>query len=117
MTSTQKKELKKEKSYKLQVFTALILVCVLFLCNIGITAYSSTLQYEINSMENQMASMKKDVQNLQIKIKQSANITNLEARAEELGLIYPDFSQIVYLQADSGNIEDFALALIESAYN
>lgn len=112
MTKTEKKE----KSYKVQVFMALLLVCVLMLCNIGITAYSSTLQYEINTMDSRIASVQRDVQNLQIKIKQAANITNLEARAAELGLVYPDFSQIVYLRAEN-NIEDFALALMESAYN
>ena len=54
---------------------------------------------------------------LLIFVKTAANITNLESRALELGLVYPNYDQIVYLESQEANIEDFALALMESAYH
>ncbi|MBQ1476110.1 MAG: hypothetical protein IIZ21_02380 [Firmicutes bacterium] len=84
---------------------------------IGITAYNSKIQYDINKMNNQIAETQKEIQNLQVQIKTAANITNLESRALELGLVYPNYDQIVYLESQEANIEDFALALMESAYH
>jgi cell division protein FtsL len=95
----------------------LLLIFALMLAMIGITAYNSKIQYDINRMNNQIAETQKEIQNLQVQIKSAANITNLESRAAELGLVYPTYDQIVYLETEEGGIEDFALALMESAYN
>ena len=106
---------KAERSYKGKVVAELLLIFVLMLAVIGITAYNSKIQYDINKMNNQIAETQKEIQNLQVQIKTAANITNLESRALELGLVYPNYDQIVYLESQEANIEDFALALMESA--
>ena len=108
---------KAERSYKGKVVAELLLIFVLMLAVIGITAYNSKIQYDINKMNNQIAETQKETQNLQVQIKTAANITNLESRALELGLVYPNYDQIVYLESQEANIEDFALALMESAYH
>ena len=108
---------KAERSYKVKVVAELLLIFVLLLAVIGITAYNSKIQYDINKMNNQIAETQKEIQNLQVQIKTAANITNLESRALELGLVYPNYDQIVYLESQEANIEDFALALMESAYH
>ncbi|MBQ1418032.1 MAG: hypothetical protein IJR83_06055 [Clostridia bacterium] len=108
---------KAERSYKGKVVAELLLIFVLMLAVIGITAYNSKIQYDINKMNNQIAETQKEIQNLQVQIKTAANITNLESRALELGLVYPNYDQIVYLESQEANIEDFALALMESAYH
>ena len=108
---------KAERSYKGKVGAELLLIFVLMLAVIGITAYNSKIQYDINKMNNQIAETQKEIQNLQVQIKTAANITNLESRALELGLVYPNYDQIVYLESQEANIEDFALALMESAYH
>ena len=107
---------KAERSYKGKVVAELLLIFVLMLAVIGITAYNSKIQYDINKMNNQISETQKEIQNLQVQIKTAANITNLESRALELGLIYPNYDQIVYLESQEAGIEDFALALMESAY-
>ena len=94
-----------------------MVIFVLLLAVIGITAYNSKIQYDINRMNNQIAQTQKEIQNLQVQIKSAANITNLENRAAELGRVYPSSDQIVYLETEEGGIEDFALALMESAYH
>ena len=108
---------KAERSYKGKVVAELLLIFVLMLAVIGITAYNSKIQYDINKMNNQIAETQKEIQNLQVQIKTAANITNLESRALELGLVYPNYDQLVYLESQEANIEDFALALMESAYH
>ena len=108
---------KAERSYKGKVVAELLLIFVLMLAVIGITAYNSKIQYDINKMNNQIAETQKEIQNLQVQIKTAANITNLESRALELGLVYPNYDQIVSLESQEANIEDFALALMESAYH
>ena len=101
-----------DRSYKARVVAGLLAM----LAVIGITAYNSKIQYDINRMNNQIAETQKEIQNLQVQIKSAANITNLENRAAELGLVYPTADQIVFLETEEGGIEDFALALMESAY-
>ena len=108
---------KAERSYKGKVVAELLLIFVLMLAVIGITAYNSKIQYDINKMNNQIGETQKEIQNLQVQIKTAANITNLESRALELGLVYPNYDQIVYLESQEANIEDCALALMESAYH
>ena len=108
---------KAERSYKVKVVAELLLIFVLLLAVIGITAYNSKIQYDINRMNSQIEETQKEIQNLQVQIKSAANITNLESRAAELGLIYPGYDQIVYLETEESGIEDFALALMESAYH
>lgn len=108
---------KAERSYKGKVIAELLVIFVLMLAVIGITAYNSKIQYDINKMNNQIAETQKEIQNLQVQIKTAANITNLESRALELGLVYPNYDQIVYLESQEADIEDFALALMESAYH
>ena len=107
---------KAERSYKVKVVAELLLIFVLLLAVIGITAYNSKIQYDINKLNNQISETQKEIQNLQVQIKTAANITNLESRAIELGLMYPTSDQIVFLEAEEGGIEDFALALMESVY-
>ncbi|MBR0517845.1 MAG: cell division protein FtsL [Firmicutes bacterium] len=107
---------KAERSYKVKVVAELLLIFVLLLAVIGITAYNSKIQYDINKLNNQISETQKEIQNLQVQIKTAANITNLESRAAELGLMYPTSDQIVFLEAEEGSIEDFALALMESVY-
>lgn len=107
---------KAERSYKVKVVAELLLIFALLLAVIGITAYNSKIQYDINKLNNQISETQKEIQNLQVQIKTAANITNLESRAAELGLMYPTSDQIVFLEAEEGGIEDFALALMESVY-
>ena len=108
---------KAERSYKFKVIAGFLLIFVLLLSMIGITAYNSKIQYDINKLNAQISETQKEIQNLQVQIKTAANITNLESRAIELGLTYPTSDQIVFLEAEEGGIEDFALALMESAYH
>jgi len=87
------------------------------LCFVGITAYTAKVQYDINKLNSRIAETQTDIKMLEVRIKSASNITNLEERAIELGFVYPEFDQVRYLAADNEPMHDFALALMEAAYN
>jgi len=93
----------------------MLILCGFFLGFVGLTAETSKLQYDVNQLNRQIEEAEKRIIKLDVKIKSATNINTIEKRAIEMGMIYPDYDQIVYLKGDSG-IEEFALALMESVY-
>jgi len=101
---------------KLAVMALLVLIAGMCILLISLTAYSSTLQYEINSINNKISQSEWQQRNLEAKIKSSSNLQSLEARATEMGLVYPTFDDIVYLTNEENTVHDLAQTLRESAY-
>ncbi|MBQ3920891.1 MAG: hypothetical protein II689_01510 [Firmicutes bacterium] len=101
---------------KTKVITLLLVITVIFMFIIGINAYISQVQYEINSLDKQIQEAERKIQSLEVAINSATNITNLEERAEALGLVYPTFDQIVYLIGDDAPVRDLAVALKEKVY-
>lgn len=97
------------------IVAVLLLICVTLLFFVGLDAYSSKIQYDINQINKEIETTEKEIANLEVKIKSATNISTIERKALELGMIYPSFDQIVYIQGDS-SIEEFGVALMESVY-
>lgn len=58
------------------------------------------------------------IDNLNVAIKKESNIAIIEEKAtSELGMIYPQGSQIVRLGEKKVEVSDFAMTLKEQAYN
>ena len=91
---------------KFKVIAIMIVVCMIAIVVIGLNAYSAKLQYEINSLNRE----------IQANEKSAANINSLEIRAKNLGLVYPNFDQIVYLKKEGQEPTELALALKETVY-
>ncbi len=100
---------------RVMIIIFMLVICFAFIVHVWVTARAAEIQYEINSINRQIQATQREVQNLEVKIKSSSNINNLEQRAEEMGMVYPNFDQIVYLQTEA-DIDDFATALKVSAY-
>lgn len=101
---------------KVRILISIMIVGVFFLGVITLTARSSELQYDINMLNKEIQESERMVRSLEVQIKSASNITNLEERAAELGLVYPDYDQVVYLDPEVAEIDDFALALMETVY-
>jgi hypothetical protein len=101
---------------RLHAFMLLIACGFVFIGLIGLNAFSSKLQYDINELNKEILARERVVQNLEVDIKTATNIATVEAKALSLGMVYPTFEEIVYLESGGEVQEDFALALIESAY-
>ena len=102
--------------------TRLIMLIVFLgtLC-IGIivsTAYAAKLQYDINTILNENNILQGEIDNLNVAIKKESNIAIIEEKAtSELGMIYPQGSQIGRLGEKKVEVSDFAMTLKEQAYN
>lgn len=101
---------------KVRILISILIVGVFFLGVITLTARSSELQYDINMLNKEIQESERMIRSLEVQIKSASNITNLEERAAELGLVYPGYDQIVYLDPEVAEIDDFALALMETVY-
>ena len=100
-----------------RVILLMIVVCIFCIAIVWISAWSSELQYDINKINSKIQQTEREVQNLQVQIKQASNINNLEMRATEMGMVFPSFDQIAYLDMGEPQIEDFATALKQTVYN
>ncbi len=103
------------KQSKVMIIVFMLVICLAFVVQVWVTARAAEIQYELNTINKQIQATQREVQNLEVKIKSASNINNLETKAEELGMVYPSFDQIVYLQTRA-DIDDFATALKVSAY-
>jgi len=82
------------------------------------TAYTAGVKYEINTMIKKNVELQGEIENLNVKIKQATNIKTIEIKAQqELGMVYPDLEQSVFLTPDDTQVGDFAMLLKEQAYN
>lgn len=112
-------ELKKEQNIvkvtRRGIVAILLVLCMAFLFFVGLDAHTSKVQYDINQINKQITEAEKQITKLEVKIKSATNITSIEEKALGLGMIYPSFDQIVYVNSDS-DIEEFALALMESVF-
>lgn len=107
----------KEFKFRFRFVIAMLVLCFILLAFVYLTATTAKVQYEINKVDKEIAEVEKDIRVLQVKIKTASNITNIEARAQELGLVYPSFEQVKYLKHEGESIPDLALALMETAYH
>ena len=101
---------------KTRIFIIILLVCAFCTGLVWLNAYQSKLQYEINSLNNRIQGLNWDLRALEVEVKKETNITNLEEKAAELGMVYPTFTDIVYLRGDTPDVQDLALALRENVY-
>ena len=104
------------KRDKKKILFAIFLIGVLLLAVVAIEAYGTRLQYDINLTRRSIQDCERQIQNLEVRIRSANNINNLESRALALGLVYPDFSQIVYIHSEKDVGGELALALKETVY-
>ncbi len=101
---------------KTRIFIIILLVCAFCTGLVWLNAYQSKLQYEINSINNKIQGLTWDLRALEVSVNSETNITNLEAKATELGMVYPNLTDVVYLKGDTQIVQDLALALRENVY-
>ena len=101
---------------KTRILIIILLICAFCTGLVWLNAYQSKLQYEINSINNKIQGLSWDLRALEVSVKSETNITNLEEKATEMGMVYPTFTDIVYLRGDTPDVQDLALALRENVF-
>ncbi len=102
--------------YKVKILILILIACAFCVGLVYLNALSSKLQYDINSINNKITEASWQIRNLEVSVKRQTNITNLEAKAAAIGMVYPGFSDIVYLRGETPKVQDFAVALKENIY-
>lgn len=104
----------RDRTKLIVILVSIAIVCLLL---VGLNAYSSKLQYEINDVNSKIQESNYKIATLEVKIKSATNVANLEDRALAMGLVYPGFDNIVYIKGADSSVQDFATALRLNAYH
>lgn len=81
------------------------------------TAYAATLKYDNNQIIMSNNELKVEIEELNKKVEVAKNIKSIEKKAvEDLGMIKPKKSQIIYLSDPQGEDADSAATPKEKAY-
>ena len=101
--------------FRLLLLTAFIgVLCISLILT---TAYAASVKYHINTMIKENTVLQGEIENLNVKIESASNIQIVEAKATQLGMVYPTPEQLIYIDGSKGTIKDFAMVLKEQAYN
>jgi cell division protein FtsL len=84
---------------KMSWLTLIILfVAIPLIVSIAMSAINASIQNDINKLNASIASAKEDINDIKIEIRKSSDTGEIEKRAKgELGMVYPNASQIVYI--------------------
>ncbi len=123
---TVKKENIKSKNSSTRInakdkFRLLVLTVFIGILCVGLilsTAYAASIKYNINTLIKENAVIQGEIENLNVKIESASSIQIVEERATtELGMVYPNPGQLVFIDGSRETVKDFALVLKEQAYN
>jgi hypothetical protein len=81
------------------------------------SAWMNSIQYDINQTVKATEAVYKEIEQLTVRIEKGTGISVIEQRAtDELGMIYPTAEQMVYIEGDPPQMNDFAQYIKENAY-
>jgi cell division protein FtsL len=84
---------------------------------IAVSAWTTSIQYDINRIVAATEATYEDIERLAVKIEKGTGISVIEQKAiDELGMIYPAAEQIVYLEDEPPPMNDFAQYIKENTY-
>lgn len=117
----EKKRVKKSgagsKDFVMFAFFAMV-IGVLGIGVIISNAYEANIQCSINEVMKENGAIMGEIENLRVDLNQANNIQAIESRAAaELGMIYPNPNDFIYVEADVQPVRDFAVLLQEEAYS
>ncbi|MGI6734453.1 MAG: hypothetical protein ACOX4J_09885 [Anaerovoracaceae bacterium] len=97
----------------LTLFAGLLCICLIITA-----AYSTQIKFHTNAILAQADVVQGEIENLNVAIKSATNISVIEEKAmRDLGMVYPQITQIAFIEADSNTMPDFALTLKQLAFN
>lgn len=101
-----------------RLLVLIMVMGVLFVSMIISTAFAASIKYKTNKMVNSNHVVQTEIENLNVKLYSATGIEAIEMKAvEELGMVYPDNGQIVYLGANEKAPDGFAQMMKNQAYN
>ena len=101
-----------------KIILAIIIIGIICISIVMFTAYATELRVGNNRLISNIEALQSEVDSLHVKIKQANNIERIEEVATtQLGMVYPDGDQCVYLAQQDAPIGNLALLIKENAYS
>jgi cell division protein FtsL len=99
------------------LFLTIILIGVIGLGLVITTAYAANIKYQINATLKQNNIISGEIETLNVQINEATNIQTLENKAQiELGMVYPQMDEFVFIASEAKPSEDFAMIIKSEAY-
>lgn len=117
VTKPQKKSSVTPKDRIAMIFLTIV-IGVLCVSVIITTAYSASVKYEINEIIKDNEVISGEIENLTVQLNKANNLEAIEYKATtQLGMVYPNPNDFIYIKPTEQPVKDFALLLKEEAYN
>lgn len=100
-----------------RILLGIVLAGILCIVMVVLTALSAELKQENNRLSSENKALKGEVDTLSVKIKTANNVAHIEDVAmNELGMIYPEEDQCVYITSKDAPKKNFAAVIRQEAY-
>ena len=100
-----------------RIIIGIILLGLICVSIVMFTAYATELRVGNNKLISNIESLQSEVDSLHVRIKQANNIERIEEIATtQLGMVYPDGDQCVYLAQQDAPMGNLAMVIKENAY-
>ncbi len=102
----------------IRILALIVIVGVLCVGMIITTSFAAQIKYDTNQMLQSNHVLESEIGNLNVKLYAATSIDTVEKKAtEDLGMVYPKNSQVVYIDGDKVPEKGFAQTMKKQAYN
>lgn len=100
------------------IIATILFIGLMCMVMVVLTAYAAELRVDNNRLISSNNTLQGEIDNLNVRIKIANNIENIENIAKnQLGMVYPEAGQYVYITDKDKPLGDLALRIRENAYH
>ena len=100
------------------IIVTILFIGLMCMVMVVLTAYAAELRVDNNKLISSNNTLQGEIDTLNVRIKAANNIENIEQIAKnQLGMVYPETGQYVYINPNDVPLGDLALRIKETAYN
>lgn len=101
-----------------RILAAIVLIGLICISIVVLAAYATELRVDNNNMLTKINALQSEIDTLNVRVKQANNIERIEQVAtQQLGMVYPDGDQCVYLSQQEAPVGNLAMLIKENAYS
>ena len=100
------------------IIATILFIGLMCMVMVVLTAYAAELRVDNNRLIGSNTALQGEIDTLNVRIKAANNIENIENIAKnQLGMVYPETGQYVYITDKDKPLGDLALRIRENAYH
>ena len=103
---------------KVRILALILAVGILCIGMIITSSYAAQIKYKTNTVLTENHMLESEIGNLNVELYAATSIDTVEKKAtKKLGMVYPENSQVVYINGDKVPDSGFAQTMKKQAYN